>query len=275
VREPTKKYHVPKWVLKIAFDDTSTYPFLFKSFVFCLGRVLKKIIFLLYLCYSLSALANDCGKWFDNLNSPLCTDAKYIFLAGSALTAGVYFSNKDINRQVRDQALKKKRLGVGARIGEIIGWGYLNGAYILGTFIAGGEKNKKRSEFMLEATGYTVLSTVLLKESIKEQRPDGSNEFDSFPSGHASAAFAFASVVTANHSMLWGGLAHLTAAFIGYSRIEKDRHYLHDVIFGATLGMSYGWGIYLNHKKYNKPYWFAVAPTNNLDGMQIAFKGYF
>lgn len=234
-----------------------------------------KFISFLIIFFSVSSQANDCGKWFDNFNSPVCTDAKYLFWGGTILTAAVYFSDTDISNQVRDEALKKKHLGIGSKIGEIIGWGYLNGTYVLGALIAGGAKNRARAEFMMEATGYTVLTTVALKETITEQRPDRSNEFDSFPSGHASAAFAFASVITANHSILWGGIAHLTAIAISYSRIEKDRHYLHDVIFGATLGMSYGWGIYQNHKKFNKPYWFAVAPSDQLDGMKLAFGATF
>jgi membrane-associated phospholipid phosphatase len=234
--------------------------------------ILRKTIFsiFIYLLFFQTAQANECGKWFDNFNSPVCTDAKYIFWTGTAITGAIYFSKSKISHRFRTASLRKKPIDRYSKIGEIIGWGYLNGTYFFGSLIAGGKKNRKNAEYMAEASTYTLISTLLLKETIQEQRPDGSDEFDSFPSGHTSMAFAFASVVTANHSIFWGGLAHLTAFFIGFSRIQDDRHYLHDVIAGMTLGMSYGWGIYLNHKEYNKPFWFAATPTNDMRGVQLA-----
>jgi membrane-associated phospholipid phosphatase len=233
-------------------------------------RPLLLVIFLT-LFFQPKAEANECGKMLDNFNAPLCTSASYIFWTGTFLTAGIYFSKQKYSEKFREVTLRKKPIDRYSKIGEVIGWGYLNGAYFFGSLIAGGATNRKNAELMGEVSGYTLLSTLLLKETVQEQRPDGSNEFDSFPSGHTSMAFAFASVITANHGILWGGLAHLTAIFIGYSRIQDDRHYLHDVVAGMTLGMSYGWGIYLNHAEYGKPYWFALTPTEGMDGLKLAY----
>jgi len=81
--------------------------------------------------------------------------------------------------------------------------------------------------------------TSILKYSVQRTRPDGSNNL-SFPSGHASTAFSLAAV--ANHHYGWkvGVPAYVLASGIGLSRIEKDKHYLSDVLAGATLGIIVG-----------------------------------
>jgi membrane-associated phospholipid phosphatase len=81
--------------------------------------------------------------------------------------------------------------------------------------------------------------TSILKYSVQRARPDGSNSL-SFPSGHTSTAFSLATV--ANHHYGWkvGVPAYVLASGIGFSRIEKDKHYLSDVLAGATLGVIVG-----------------------------------
>ena len=71
----------------------------------------------------------------------------------------------------------------------------------------------------------------------------------SFPSGHATTAFAFAGVIAAEHGWVYGTPAMLLAAFVGYSRINDNQHRTHDVIAGATIGLTSAYGIYLAHQK--------------------------
>ena len=57
----------------------------------------------------------------------------------------------------------------------------------------------------------------------------------SWPSGHTAAAFAFASGVS--DVLPWeGGVLHLLAAVVGYSRVHTGVHYPSDVIVGALTG---------------------------------------
>lgn len=85
-----------------------------------------------------------------------------------------------------------------------------------------------------------ITSTVLvtsLKFLTRERRPDGST-FDSFPSGHASAAFTIAGLAASSaRSKTEAALWYLGAATIADSRVTLKRHYPHDVVAGAILGL--------------------------------------
>ncbi len=61
----------------------------------------------------------------------------------------------------------------------------------------------------------------------------------SFPSGHTSSSFAFATAVFANNKK-YGIAAYVLAAVIGFSRIYLGVHYCTDVLAGAVLGIIYG-----------------------------------
>ena len=85
-----------------------------------------------------------------------------------------------------------------------------------------------------DAIGTATLLSEGLKYLVREKRPD-SNSHDSFPSGHATAAFAAATVESDLHpheAPLW----YTGATLISLSRIRLHRHYPRDVIAGALLG---------------------------------------
>ena len=85
-----------------------------------------------------------------------------------------------------------------------------------------------------DALGTSVLLSEAIKLLVKEKRPD-SNAHDSFPSGHATAAFAVATMESDLHpkqAAYW----YLGAALIAYSRVRLHRHTVGDVVAGAALG---------------------------------------
>ena len=87
----------------------------------------------------------------------------------------------------------------------------------------------------LLAMGTTSLVTGALKYSIRERRPDGSNDH-SFPSGHTSLSFAAAASIGQRVGWKAGVPAHLVAGFVGLARVKANKHYWHDVAVGAVIG---------------------------------------
>ena len=77
-----------------------------------------------------------------------------------------------------------------------------------------------------------------LKAMVKEERPDHSDN-KSFPSGHASMAFAVARSIDKEFSSesIWIPIAGYAAATaVGIERVASDRHHWYDVVAGAALG---------------------------------------
>lgn len=180
----------------------------------------------------------------EEASAPVTTDAKYIFWTGSALTLGVLLFEDKIVDPTQNE-FKEKPLGSLTKVGDLAGQMIPNVLYCAGEWIAGsnGDPNgKRRALGMFKASAYAASTTTILKYTIREPRPNG-NARNSFPSGHATTAFAFAGYIFEEHGFYAGlpaiGLATLVAA----SRINDNMHYLHDVLFGATIGLSYGMGI--------------------------------
>jgi membrane-associated phospholipid phosphatase len=72
----------------------------------------------------------------------------------------------------------------------------------------------------------------------------------SFPSGHATSAFAAAAAVTAETGTWWprskwviGPLMYGGATMVGLSRMYHNKHWASDVVLGAAIGTFSGWKI--------------------------------
>lgn len=87
--------------------------------------------------------------------------------------------------------------------------------------------------------GAALLVTTGLKETFPELRPDGSDR-KSFPSGHTSRAFAAASTIYNREGPSAGIPAMAVASFVGVARVQADKHFWHDVLVGAGIGMASG-----------------------------------
>jgi membrane-associated phospholipid phosphatase len=90
-------------------------------------------------------------------------------------------------------------------------------------------------QFVLGA-GTNVVVTLGLKESVSKTRPNREDR-ESFPSGHASVAFQAAAFLQRRYGWSHGVPAYLSAAWVGYTRVEEDEHYWSDVAAGAAIGV--------------------------------------
>jgi membrane-associated phospholipid phosphatase len=104
-----------------------------------------------------------------------------------------------------------------------------------------------------------------LKYSVKRTRPDGTSF--SFPSGHTSVSFASASVLQRHFGWKAGIPAYAVAAYVAGSRVQQERHYLSDVVFGAAIGMVAGRTVTIGRGDAR----FALAPTVVRGGGGVGF----
>ena len=96
-----------------------------------------------------------------------------------------------------------------------------------------------RTDFY-QAYGTTMLTTVALKYTVKEKRPDN-NDRDSFPSGHTSSTVSSAVFIHRRYGFTYALPAYMAAAYTGYSRIHVNRHHPRDVLVGAVIGAVSSW----------------------------------
>jgi membrane-associated phospholipid phosphatase len=97
-----------------------------------------------------------------------------------------------------------------------------------------GRDSKEHTLRAMDGIGTATLASELTKMVVHERRPNNA-DLESFPSGHATAAFAAATMESAFHpkeAPLW----YAGATLIGWSRVDLREHHTYDVVAGALLG---------------------------------------
>jgi membrane-associated phospholipid phosphatase len=158
-------------------------------------------------------------------------------ILGSFATGFAALYDKPIARALDDP---DSTLGTGLATGGRPRWA---GAVAATLFVGGrfvhATRFRKASYDWLEAYLVNLGYTELLKELVGRTRPNGQDD-KSFPSGHASNAFALAAVADRHYGWKVGVPAYGVAALISVSRLQQNAHYLSDVMGGATLGYIVG-----------------------------------
>jgi len=125
---------------------------------------------------------------------------------------------------------------------------------------------KKIAIELFQAGTYAELITEVLKFGTGRARPlqnEGAftfhpfnlhNLYESFPSGHATSAFALSTVLFRHaHSTFWKIMAFVPAGFTVFSRFYQDWHWPSDLFFGSATGFATGmWVVTLHEKKLHK-----------------------
>lgn len=112
-------------------------------------------------------------------------------------------------------------------------------AICAGIGLFGGQRGYRAAKLALAADAGSALVTFGLKCAVNRARPDGiaDRTNSSFPSGHATGAFALAAVFGHEYPKL-AIPCYAVAAGIALSRVYKGRHYPSDVLAGAAVGYA-------------------------------------
>jgi membrane-associated phospholipid phosphatase len=134
------------------------------------------------------------------------------------------------------------RLDTALDPGDVIGNGFTQFAVALGTLAAGQLSHRPAvattGAELIDAQIISGIATQTIKYAARRRRPSGGPH--SFPSGHASAAFATASVIQRRFGWKAGAPLYALGGYVAVSRLQENQHYLSDVVFGAALGIVAG-----------------------------------
>ena len=189
-----------------------------------------------------------------------------IFAAGIAAAAALLSSDVHLASWTQDPAHRSNAMGsvmTGARLFGDPGSLVLGAGLWAGGQLTGDKDVATDGVRALEAVAASGAVTFLVKGMVGRARPYASpgdahntsfgrgfgtnSDYQSFPSGHTTAAFAFASSVTARvaerspaRARWLGPLLYGAAALTGYSRMYDNKHWASDVFAGAAIGTVSG-----------------------------------
>ena len=89
---------------------------------------------------------------------------------------------------------------------------------------------------LAKSIGLNTLVVGTLKETVDKERPNG-DCCDAFPSGHTSTAFVSAAFMHHRYGFRVAIPAYVVATWVGYARVDDDKHSAEDVVAGAAIGL--------------------------------------
>jgi len=124
----------------------------------------------------------------------------------------------------------------------------VSGGILAAGVISGRPDLERRGGRVLASVVAAGLTTGALKEITGRFRPDNTTDpyvfrpftnHDAFPSGHATMAFALATSLSAEIHRPWAtALLYAGATGTAWSRLNDQKHWLSDVLAGATVGIT-------------------------------------
>ena len=163
-----------------------------------------------------------------------------------------------------------------AALGQQYAW-YFAGTAIVGGLALHEPGVRDTGRDALEALVLSGLITNVLKPVLGRERPYQANgetvfrafdqHFQSYPSGHATTAFALASVVAMRaDGWIIPTLAYGTAFTIALDRINDTKHFASDIFTGAAIGVVTGRFIVNRHRQLgdeSEKLFFELRPIRN------------
>ena len=162
-----------------------------------------------------------------------------------------------------------------------------NTLYLLGGFEVWGELggDVHAKNVAMDGIAASIIASGLITPAVKfvvgRERPNKTSATfkfkpfsgnSSFPSGHATQAFAVATAISENYPGWWvEGITYGSAALIGYARIEQNAHYASDVVVGALIGWSVARAVVHRHNGPPDPRRLSWSPYTNGSASGLVF----
>lgn len=121
----------------------------------------------------------------------------------------------------------------------------------------------------VETAAATAGVTYLLKYTVKERRPDGS-DLHSFPSGHTAVSFASATYLQRRYGWKFGVPAYILSTYVGWGRCFSKKHYWYDVVAGAAIGTG---SAFIFTRPWAKEHNLTISPVS--DGRSVGIYASF
>lgn len=195
-------------------------------------------------------------------------------VVGSLATGAAVMPEQNLEDYFLNHAEKFDEVGAA---GEVIGNAYVIAPIVGGLFVAGrigGDEKFKSMTFAL-TQGFLVNGavTAAIKYPARRWRPNDHDQL-SFPSGHTSGSFMWATVLSRTYGMKAAIPAYAVATYVGISRLEANAHHLTDVVAGATIGYLVGRTV-TRRRKSDKPpaVTWMVAPVRRGFVASFSFRG--
>ena len=188
------------------------------------------------------------GLWLDIKNLPSPPNA-YIAAIGGGAAAAVHPWDQTFNVRLRSHYDVVDDVFAPAKY-------YGNTpeqlALSIGTYAYGRIFDKpKVSHLGMDLLRAQIIAELLvqpLKFATHRERPDGSN-FQSFPSGHAAATFAAATVIERHLGWKGAAIGYGIASYVAASRLHDNVHNVSDVVFGSAVGVIAGRTVTVHGRK--------------------------
>jgi hypothetical protein len=172
----------------------------------------------------------------------------------AGITAGLLLTDRDVNLHQSNSPGTLKNYRNLSNFGFAGMAGVTGGVYLWGRIT--GDPHKQEAGIL---SGEAALDGLLVSTAVKyatgRERP-GVDSFhgriwqggDSFPSDHAVAAWAVASVLTHEYpGPLTKFLAYGAASAISIARVRGQKHFPSEVLVGSGIGWLSGWQVYRAH----------------------------
>ncbi len=183
--------------------------------------------------------ARDFGRVLWSNTKGLASSQNLVPLVAGVSIAG---ASSLFDQRVQNYFGAERRAEWVGTTGNIIGNPALVGGGAAVMFLASYRTDNQRFRAMsFDLTQGFIIDfgvTAGLKVAIRRDRPDASSTY-AMPSGHASST-AMAATVISYYYPKAAIPAYLVAGFTAFSRIEKNRHWLSDVVAGGVQGYIIG-----------------------------------